>query len=314
MGGGGNHLWQRRFWCLDCQDNGKNLGKIAFLRKTGLGNLDKFFSFEKACNHFKRPLFRSIKFFFRHGNFQLQKKSSGATLVENALVVALVIIAAVGGLSYIGLAVQDRLDILAGVTNSGNEANQKAKTAWDTFFEGLQSILDDGDGIENLLKEGKDLKKILGEKFDVLFEDLAKNVDLDQAWPEEWTRISCYESAIHVKYAKEPPNAPQTHPSEFPPSNEYDEYMTQIEEAYNNNETAFDKVAALVMIKLAIEAEPDDSPLFYEYHTTDSNGNEYYIGREFSILGSYLDCYIYKAYHPEWEISDPEPYPPTTVK
>jgi Flp pilus assembly pilin Flp len=130
-GGGGGEIshWQWRLLYLYCQDNGKSLGEIS--------------SFEKACNHFKRPLFHFIKFLFGRRNFQLRKKSSGATFVESAFVIALVIIAAIGGLSYLGLAVRDRLGALAGTTEN------KPKSMWDKFFEGVQGILDDEDETHN---------------------------------------------------------------------------------------------------------------------------------------------------------------------
>jgi Flp pilus assembly pilin Flp len=115
-GGGGKPLWLRRFLHLDWQDSSKNLDKIAFLRrichgdpdkiaslrKTYHGNLSKIFSFGNACNCLKKSLFRFIKFLFGRRNFQLRKKSSGATFVESALVVALVVITAIGGLGYLG--------------------------------------------------------------------------------------------------------------------------------------------------------------------------------------------------------------------
>jgi Flp pilus assembly pilin Flp len=97
-GGGGKPLWQRRFWCLDCQDSSKNPGKI--------------FSFGRACNCLKKFLFRFIKFLFRRRNFQLRKKSSGATFVESALVVALVITAAIGGLGYLGQSIREQLGFI----------------------------------------------------------------------------------------------------------------------------------------------------------------------------------------------------------
>ena len=74
-----------------------------------------------------------------------------------------IVIAAIAGLGYLGLAVQKQLSVLTG--GIGTETtDQKIKNAWDVFFEGLLEILDDEDEIENLLKEGKKLKSLLLEK------------------------------------------------------------------------------------------------------------------------------------------------------
>ena len=90
------------------------------------------------------------------------------------------------------------------------------------------------------------------------------------------------------------PSTPKEHSSEYPPSAEYKEYMQRLIGAYENNEAAFDKIAALTAVDLDIRAEPDDSPLRYRSGPSDYN-------TERDVLSSYFNCLVYKAYHPEWE-------------
>jgi Flp pilus assembly pilin Flp len=307
---------------LDCQDSGKNNDKITSQRKTSRGNLSKIFSFEKADNRLKKPLFRFIKFLFWRGNFQLRKKSSGATFIESALIVALLVIAAIGGLGYLGLTVRDRLGILArvpeggaaGAEGSGNETidqDQEIKNAWDTFFEGLQNILDEGDGIENIPQE--ELKTLLENKFEILAGPLVAsleemNIDLDQEFSEKEYQVWCFQGAILAKYGEAPTLL--AYPAEFTPSGKYNEYMERLNSVYQSNETAFDKVAALIAVIRDIDEEPDDSPIRNNGYTFPSDEYEnMHCGRyENDILDSYFKCYKYKAYHPEWEIPVPELY------
>ncbi|MDR2645654.1 MAG: hypothetical protein LBC04_00515 [Holosporaceae bacterium] len=86
--GGGDPLWQRRFQLFRYR------------------NIDKFHQF----------FLRIFSFSWKKSWIQLRKKSSGATLVESALIITLVVVAAIGGLGYLGLAVQKQMSILAGAT------------------------------------------------------------------------------------------------------------------------------------------------------------------------------------------------------
>jgi hypothetical protein len=110
------------------------------------------------------------------------------------------------------------------------------------------------------------------------------------------------------------------HPSDYSESAEYTEYMRQIEAAYNDNETAVDKIAALRAIQHDIEEfcstlPFENNPLYrheheLRYSSEEHNTTYHYDDGELHILESYINYYLYKVYHPDWE---PDPISPEII-
>jgi hypothetical protein len=224
----------------------------------------------------------------------------------------MIVAAAILGLGYLGLAVQNQLSVLAGGVEN------KPKSPWDIFFEGLQSVLDDENEAEDIgiynpgLYTEKQYGTVWANKVQPLIDSLAASSgvsDVYYVWEEheqEYERMEDFYNAIIAKYVD--PNdfygpwgkrgTLWAYSFDATISEKAEGYLEQLKAITEGNETAFDKVVALSAILRDIEATDDLSNNINEYSYYLRDG---YCTTEKGMLKIYSRYYMYKAYHPDWE-------------
>jgi hypothetical protein len=226
----------------------------------------------------------------------------------------MIVAAAILGLGYLGLAMQNQLSVLAGGVKNENILDQKIQNAWDTFFEGIERFLN---GEEEATETNNSI---------ILLHDLADSLhEMGVSSPyfayaftpyihySDGSRYSLGYHPDHQGLYFENPNFRKLffflnatrnlyeprqllqHPSYYPESTEYTQFMEQIEDAYNSEGTIADRLVALKVIAYDIQSSENYDSLSEEYHDGSNDS-------ELSVLYSHIDYYLYKIAYPDFEL------------